>query len=106
MFLNKSCKETKIYLDSKEHIIIELDSIYERLNTQIDEFSVFLRNERHSTALINQMNIMKLYRKKLENAKSIISAYNDKNHDWQKNLLKIQNLFDKVENHLSIPIDI
>lgn len=98
---SKTYRETKHALESLEGARLELQGLHKRLENNIKELSSYLRNIKDSNVskkAAEEMNRLKLHRKKIEEATNLIK---DLDHtQWLEVKEEVQNTFAKAQNEI------
>ncbi len=99
---NKTYRETYRELGSMKSSILEIDSLYDRLNNRIAELSVYMRHSDENISLyVEKMNKLKLYRTKLKFFRDTLQ--NAKEESWQSMKRDLEALFVKAECACVLP---
>ena len=99
---HKNYRPTNTQLDSKNQMILELESLLERVNNRIKEHSnyVRLRVKSKSEKDVQLMNLLKFYRSKV--GKRIDKLRLTKDQEWRSMREKAQEIFDKTDRLLQL----
>lgn len=99
--LSKTYRETKHALESLEGAKLELQGLHNRIENKIKELSSYLRNIKDSNVskkAADEMNRLKLHRKKIEEATDLIK---DLGHSqWLEVQEEVQQTFAKAQNEI------
>jgi hypothetical protein len=99
---HKNYRPTNTQLDSKNQMILELESLLERVNNRIKEHSNYIRFRVKSKSEkdVQLMNLLKFYRSKV--GKRIDKLRLTKDQEWRSMRGKAQEIFDKTDRLLQL----
>lgn len=99
---HKNYRPTNTQLDSKNQMILELESLLERINNRIKEHSNYIRNNAKAKSKrdVSMMNLLKFYRSKVGNRIDKLRIAKDQ--EWRSMREKAQEIFDKTDRLLQL----